>query len=83
MYHAYSDDGGQSFSKNERVSDRPFPFPSDLPPPPPANQKGTWIGDYLSVTTVADKVVVAWSDQRAGTPLSGVYAAMGTAELSR
>jgi hypothetical protein len=46
VYHAYSDDGGRHFSKNERVSDRPFPFPTDSPPPPPANQKGTWVGDY-------------------------------------
>ena len=82
VYHAYSDDGGKSFSRNERVSDKSFPFPGDSPPPPPANQKGTWVGDYLSVTTVADKVVVAWSDQRAGTPLSGVYAAVGSPEAA-
>jgi hypothetical protein len=76
LYHAYSDDGGRSFSKSERVSDRPFP----LPPPPPVFQQDAWTGDYLSVTTVADKVVVAWSDQRAGTPLSGVYSAVGSPE---
>jgi hypothetical protein len=79
VYHAYSDDGGQSFSENARVSDRPFYFPADFPPPPPATQNGTWIGDYLSLTLVHDKVVVAWSDQRAGTPLSAVYAAVGSA----
>jgi hypothetical protein len=78
LYHAYSDDSGRSFSKSERVSDQPFPFP----PPPPVLQPGTWIGDYISVTTVADKVVVAWSDQRAGRPLSAVYSAVGSPETS-
>jgi hypothetical protein len=82
VYHAYSDDGGRTFSENARVSDRPFYFSPDWPYPPPANQAGTWIGDYMSVTVVHDKVVAAWSDQRAGTPLSAVYAAVGAPEAS-
>jgi hypothetical protein len=77
VYHAYSDDGGRTFSENARVSDRPFYFPADAPPPPPATQNGTWIGDYMSLTVVHDKVVAAWSDQRAGLGLSAVYAAAG------
>jgi hypothetical protein len=77
VYHAYSDDGGRTFSENARVSDRPFYFPSDAPPPPPATQNGTWIGDYMSLTVVHDKVIAAWSDQRAGLPLSAVYSAVG------
>ena len=77
LYHAYSDDGGTSFSPSTCVSDRPFLFPADYPPPPPATQNGTWIGDYLSLTTVGDKVIVAWSDQRRRTPKSVVYVAVG------
>ncbi len=78
IYNAYSDDNGASFSTNSRVSDQPFPFPSDAPPPAPANQNGTWIGDYLSITSVADDIVVAWSDQRTGTSQSTVYTAVGS-----
>lgn len=77
IYHAYSDDAGASFSPNTRVSDRQFRFPADAPVPPPATQNGTWVGDYLSVTTVADVAIVAWSDQRAGTPKSVVQVAVG------
>jgi hypothetical protein len=77
IYHAYSDDSGASFSVNSRVSDQPFPFPSDAPPPAPANQRGTWVGDYLSLTSVTGKIVVAWSDQRTGPTQSTVYTAVG------
>ena len=59
VYHAYSDDRGKTFSENSRVSDQNFSFPGSAPPPPPATQEGTWIGDYLSVTTIHDKVIVA------------------------
>ena len=78
IFHAYSDDGGKTFSDNSRVSDKNFSFPSSAPPPPPATQEGTWIGDYLSVTTVRDKVIVAWSDQRAGPTQSTVYVSVGS-----
>jgi hypothetical protein len=68
-----------ALSENARVSDRPFHFPADAPPPPPATQTGDWIGDYLSLTTVGDEVIAAWSDQRgAGTLLSAIYTAVGT-----
>jgi hypothetical protein len=77
IYHAYSDDAGASFSPNTRVSDRPFRFPANAPVPPPATQNGTWVGDYLSLTTVADVAIVAWSDQRAGTPRSVIQIAVG------
>lgn len=78
LYHAYADDSGASFSANTRVTDRPFAFPSDAPPPPPATQNGTWIGDYLAVTSVGDRVIVAWSDQRAGLARGVVRVAVGT-----
>lgn len=78
VYHAYSDDNGASFSANTRVTDRPFPFPADAPPPPPATQSGMWIGDYLAVTSVGDRVIVAWSDQRAGLTRGVVRVAVGT-----
>jgi hypothetical protein len=78
VYHAYSDDRGRSFSNASRVSDVRFSFPANAPPPPPGTQTGTWIGDYMSVTTVSDNIVVAWSDQRAGLTLSAVYIAVGT-----
>jgi hypothetical protein len=77
VQHAYSDDGGASFSPSTRVSDQPFRFPASAPPPPPATQDGTWVGDYLALTTVGDVAVVAWSDQRAGAPKSVVQIAIG------
>ena len=77
IYHAYSDDTGAHFSPNTRVSDAEFYFPANAPPPPPATQQGTWIGDYLSLTTVGDKAIIAWSDQRAGAPKSVLQVAVG------
>jgi uncharacterized caspase-like protein len=78
IYHAYSDDAGAHFSANTRVSDKPFRFPANAPPPPPATQDGTWVGAYLSLTTIRGRVIVAWSDQRAGTPKSVVQIALGS-----
>jgi hypothetical protein len=83
IYHAYSDDAGATFSPNTRLSDKPFPFPANAPPPPPATQNGTWVGDYLSLTTVGDLAIVAWSDQRAGTPKSVVEVAVGSTQNQR
>jgi hypothetical protein len=77
IYHAYSDDTGAHFSPNTRVSDAEFYFPANAPAPPPATQQGTWIGDYLSLTTVGDRAIIAWSDQRAGTPKSVLQMAVG------
>ena len=77
VFHAFSDDGGATFSEPARVSDASFPLHAPTPPPAPANQEGTWTGDYLAVTTSRRKVVVAWSDQRAGHPRSAVYVAVG------
>ena len=77
IYHAYSDNAGGNFSPNTRVSDQPFAFPAGAPVPPPATQNGTWIGDYISLTTAGDRAIVAWSDQRAGTPKSVVQIAVG------
>ena len=81
LYHAYSDDDGASFSPSSRVSDQPFPFPADAPPPPPSTQNGTWIGDFLSLTTVGDRVITAWSDQRLKTPRSVVFFAAGKVSI--
>jgi hypothetical protein len=77
IYNAYSDDRGVTFSAAARVCDAPFPFPAGAPAAAHANQDGTWIGDYLSATTVGHEVVVAWSDQRRGTPQSVVYVSVG------
>ncbi len=73
VYHAYSDDEGRSFSTDTRVSDVDFSFPVDAPAPPPASRDGNWIGDYHSITTAGDRVIVAWADQRAGHTLTTVY----------
>jgi hypothetical protein len=78
VYHAYSDNSGMTFSPNTRVSDQQFRFPANAPPPPPGTQDGTWVGDYLSLTTAGGMVIVAWSDQRAGTPKSVVQTAVGS-----
>jgi hypothetical protein len=78
LYHAYSENLGASFSPSTRVSDEPFRFPRNAPPPAPATQDGTWIGDYHAVTSVGDQIIVAWSDQRAGTPKSVLRVAIGS-----
>ena len=77
LYHAYSQDSGAHFSTSTVISDARFVFPSDAPPPPPATQNGTWIGDYLAITTIGEVAVVAWSDQRSGTPNSVVRTSIG------
>lgn len=77
VYHSHSGDRGATFSAATKVSDRPFPFPAKAPPPPPGTQDGSWIGDYIALTSVGDAVLVAWSDQRAGPALSTVYVAIG------
>jgi hypothetical protein len=79
LYHAYSDDGGVHFSADTKISDQSFIFPANAPEPPPATQDGTWIGDYLAVTSAADNVIVAWSDQREGNSKSIVRTAVGQA----
>ena len=79
LYHAYSDDHGRTFSHNDKISDAAFPFPKDAPPPPPANQNGTWVGDYLALTSVHGKLIAAWSDQRAGFTQSAIYVSVGAA----
>jgi hypothetical protein len=78
LYHAYSGNLGASFSASTRVSDEPFRFPRNAPPPAPATQDGTWIGDYHAVTSVGDEIVVAWSDQRTGTAKSVLRVAIGS-----
>jgi hypothetical protein len=79
LYHAYSDDGGVHFSADTKISDQSFIFPANAPEPPPATQDGTWIGGYLAVTSAADNVIVAWSDQREGNSKSIVRTAVGQA----
>jgi hypothetical protein len=45
-------------------------------------QDGTWICDYLSLTTAAGVVILAWSDQRAGAPKSVVQVVAGAPAAS-
>src|SRR5262249_8815931 len=78
LYHAYSINRGAWFSASTRISDEQFRFPRNAPPPAPATQDGTWIGDYHAVTSVGDEIVVAWSDQRAGAPKSVLRVAIGS-----
>ncbi|MFN3076948.1 MAG: hypothetical protein ABT940_08740 [Alphaproteobacteria bacterium] len=79
LYHAFSEDRGVTFSPATRITDAEFTFPKRAPPPPPATQSGNWVGDYISLTSVGERLVVAWSDQRAGPALATVYVA--TAQL--
>lgn len=79
VYHAYSDDGGRSFSPSVRISDAPFVFPAKAPLTAVAINEGTWIGAHMSITSVAGTLLVAWSDQRAGLRKSALYYVTGTA----
>ena len=65
VYYASSDDGGENWSENLRVTDVPID-----------RSIGTWNGQYfvvvpVSVTSLDDRAVVAWSDTRNGTVASG------------
>ena len=77
LYHAYSDTRGRTFSRNTKISDTAFPFPKDAPPPPPSTQNGTWVGDYIALTSVHGKLIAAWSDQRAGMSRATIYVSVG------
>ena len=77
LYHAHSGDRGKTFSPPVRISDTPFPFPAKAPPPPPGTQDGSWIGDYIALTSTKETLIVAWSDQRAGPSLATVYVTVG------
>src|SRR2546425_6056747 len=73
VHHAYSDDDGRTFSPNEVISDQSFVFPGDASYVHVALNKGTWIGAYISITSVSGTLIAAWSDQRAGLRKSVVY----------
>lgn len=65
VYHVGSDDDGESWGENLRVSDVPID-----------RSIGTWNEQYfvvvpVSITSWDDQVLVAWSDTRNGTAASG------------
>ena len=59
MYYATSEDGGQTWSQNSRVTD----FPSN---PNKAFPSGRFIGDYFAIAATDDDVYMVWADGRLG-----------------
>lgn len=59
VYYTSSDDGGETWIENARVTD----FPSN---PNHAFPGGAFIGDYFTMTATADDVYMAWPDARLG-----------------
>ena len=59
MYYATSEDGGQTWSRNSRVTD----FPSN---PNKAFPGGRFIGDYFAIDATEDEVYMVWADSRLG-----------------
>ncbi|MFO1533794.1 MAG: hypothetical protein ABR562_08925 [Thermoplasmatota archaeon] len=59
VYYAYSDDGGERFHRNVRVTERSFD--GDL-----GHHQGgfPFIGDYIGLATSASSAVVFWADTR-------------------
>ena len=59
IYYASSEDGGQTWSVNSRVTD----FPSN---PNRAFPGGRFIGDYFGIAATEDDVYMVWADARLG-----------------
>ena len=59
IYYASSEDGGETWSPNSRVSD----FPSN---PNVGFPRGLFIGDYFGLKAVEDDVYMVWADTRLG-----------------
>ncbi len=59
IYYATSEDGGQTWSRNSRVTD----FGSN---PNRAFPGGRFIGDYFAITATGEDVYMVWADARLG-----------------
>jgi hypothetical protein len=59
IYYSKSEDGGNKWSENARVTD----FPSN---PNRAFPRGLFIGDYFSIQVTKDDVYMVWADGRLG-----------------
>ena len=59
IYYATSEDGGESWGLNSRVTD----FPSN---PNQAFPSGQFIGDYFAIEATEDDVYMVWADSRLG-----------------
>lgn len=59
IYYTRSEDGGQRWVENSRVTD----FPSN---PNYGFPNGAFIGDYFSIATGKDEVYMVWADTRLG-----------------
>ena len=59
IYYTSSDDGGETWIENARVTD----FPSN---PNHAFPGGAFIGDYFAIVATEDEVYMAWPDARLG-----------------
>jgi hypothetical protein len=59
VYYSSSDDGGETWIENTRVTD----FPSN---PNHAFPGGAFIGDYFTIAATEDEVYMAWPDARLG-----------------
>ena len=59
MYYTRSDDGGETWLPNSRITD----YPTN---PNKAFPRGAFIGDYNDIKAVADDVYMIWTDGRLG-----------------
>ena len=59
MYYSTSEDGGQTWTINSRVTD----FPSN---PNKAFPSGRFIGDYFAIEATEEDVYMVWADSRLG-----------------
>ncbi|MEM4374593.1 MAG: sialidase family protein, partial [Nitrososphaerota archaeon] len=57
IYYTRSEDGGETFMENSRVSD----YPSN-----PSYGIRTFVGDYWGITATDEDVYMVWTDSRAG-----------------
>ncbi len=66
VYGAYSDDGGQTFAPNQKLSNADFVYPS----PACAANTNCYRGDYDAIVSTGGQAVAIWTDMRNGTLLN-------------
>ena len=74
IYYSYSEDGGETWLENSRVTD----FPTN---PNYAFPDGQFMGDYYAIESTEDDVFMVWSDGRLGE-LGGYNQKVAFARLS-